>query len=412
MRCVVFLGLLLMATASGTVEAQHCSVKGYVHDRENMRYLPATTVCIMPEERHLQTDTVGFFQFDGLKPGHHLLTVSYMGYKSISVTLTLVRDTLLHLDLKPESVLLSEIHVTAVRNHSAERYSSLPVEEIGHHFLLQHHAVSFAKTLTAIPGVASMDIGAGFSKPVIRGMGFNRIAVVDRGIVQQNQQWGSDHGLEIDQYDVDRVMVHKGPMSLFFGSDAMGGVIRILPPALPDHDLFWGDVTGVAKSNNALLGTSVSASLKRGNWFFRGRVTAQKYGDYRIPADTISYLTWRMPIHHQQVKNSAGKEYNLSLSIHYGNEKAESQVYIAHVNGKNGFFPGSHGIPKLSRLEPDASTRNIELPYEPQQDHFKHGRSVYNFGALRRPRLSAQPSGRDVPIPYPLQQSKTACGAS
>ena len=208
MRRSLFLWLLLITAGIGTVKAQHFSIKGYVHDKENGRYLPSATVGISPTDRYLQTDTAGFFAFEELRPGHYLLSVSYMGYQPFSFPLTVTCDTLLHLDLLPTSFLLSEVQITAVKSDPMDRYASLPVEEVGRTFLMQHHAISFAKTLTAIPGISSMDIGGGFSKPVIRGMGFNRIAVVDRGIVQQNQQWGSDHGLEIDQYDVDLSLIH------------------------------------------------------------------------------------------------------------------------------------------------------------------------------------------------------------
>lgn len=111
------------------------------------------------------------------------------------------------LPLDTTTHLLPEVTVQARRQREHVLPSSLAVEEIGRVYLMQHNEVSFAKTLAALPGVSSMDIGAGFSKPVIRGLGFNRVAVVDRGIVQQNQQWGADHGLEIDLYDVDNVRV-------------------------------------------------------------------------------------------------------------------------------------------------------------------------------------------------------------
>ena len=81
-----------------------------------------------------------------------------------------------------------------------------------------------------IPGVQAMDIGSGFSKPMIRGMGFNRIAVLENGIKQEGQQWGADHGLELDAFNIGTVNVLKGPSSLLYGSDAMGGVIAITSP--------------------------------------------------------------------------------------------------------------------------------------------------------------------------------------
>ena len=215
-----------------------------------------------------------------------------------------------------------------------------------------------------------MDIGAGFSKPVIRGFGFNRVAVVDKGVMQQNQQWGADHGLEIDQYDVNGVRVHKGPMSLFYGSDAIGGVIEILPPVIPFDDMFWGDATLITKSNNELLGASVAASVKRGNLFVRGRATVQSYADYRVPADTIEYLTWRLPVHNGRMKNTAGREFNLALSGNYTKDNFSSWLHLSNINSKNGFYPGAHGIPSLDRVAHDGSFRNIEMPYA-TSNHFK-----------------------------------------
>ncbi len=266
--------------------------------------------------------------------------------------------------------LLPEVTVKAATTKGPEKIITHPVQEIGRGYLLRHNSTGFVQTLASLPGIASMDIGAGFSKPVIRGLGFNRVAVVDRGIVQQNQQWGADHGLEIDQYDVDNVRIHKGPMSLYYGSDAMGGVIEIMPPRLPENDLFWGDATLIGKSNNGLLGTSVMASLKRGRFFYRARATVQSYADFRIPADTIDYLSWKMPVQGRRMKNTAGREANLSFSAAYRGEQFESGLHVSDIHGKNGFFPGAHGIPSLSRLEPDGSTRNVEMPYA-TSNHFK-----------------------------------------
>lgn len=266
--------------------------------------------------------------------------------------------------------LLPQVTVRAKPAQETGKISTLPMEEVGRGFLLRNNSTGFVQTLASLPGVSSMNIGAGFSKPVIRGLGFNRVAVVDRGIVQQNQQWGADHGLEIDQYDVDNVRLHKGPMSLFYGSDAMGGVIEILPPRLPENDLFWGDATLMGKSNNNLLGTSVMASLKRGNFFYRGRATVQSYADFRIPADTIDYLSWKMPVYGRRMKNTAGREVNLSFSAAYMGEKFESRLHLSDIYGKNGYFPGAHGMPSLSRLVPDGSLRNVEMPYA-TSNHFK-----------------------------------------
>src|SRR5690554_53700 len=207
----IYVVLLLLMTAVLNAFPQGLSVKGYVHCAEHDHYLPAASIMLQPGERHLQSDGDGFFSFDGLERGNYLLMVQYIGYETLKLSMTLVQDTLLHLHMHPSALQLKEVTVKGRSQRERVLPSSLAVEEIGCLYLLQHNAVSFAKTLSALPGLSSMDIGAGFSKPVIRGLGFNRVAVADRGIVQQNQQWGADHGLEIDQYAVDGVRVHKGP---------------------------------------------------------------------------------------------------------------------------------------------------------------------------------------------------------
>lgn len=341
-----------------------------MHDAENESYLAASTVSLEPVGKHVQADVNGYFLFEGLTAANYLMKVSFIGYDDLLIPINLQRDTLVHIHMQPSPLLLQEVRVGAERGDFNGAASSLPVTEISKNYLLKNSAANFIQTLSSIAGISSMDIGAGFSKPMIRGFGFNRVAVVDKGVVQQNQQWGADHGLEIDQYDVDGVRVHKGPMSLFYGSDAIGGVIEILPPVIPFEDMFWGDVTLISKSNNDLMGASGAASVKRGSLFVRGRATVQSYSDYRVPADTIEYLTWRLPVYNGRMKNTAGREVNLALSGNYTKDNFSSWLHLSDIYSKNGFYPGAHGIPSLDRVSHDGSFRNIEMPFA-TSNHFK-----------------------------------------
>lgn len=350
---------------------QTYSIRGKVMDETNNERLASATVSLFPIEKHLQADKNGEFAFSDLAPATYRLQIRFVGYADYTTTVSLQNDTSIEVKLHPDTHRLSEVVVSATpRGIPIPLIESISVQEIGRTYLLQNNSTNFVQTLASLPGVASMDIGAGFSKPVIRGMAFNRVAVVDKGIVMQNQQWGADHGLEIDQYDVDQVRVHKGPLSLLYGSDAIGGVIEVLPVSIPQDDMRWGDVSLIGKSNNLLWGVSAMTSGKRNRWFYRARLTTQNYADYGIPTDTITYLTWNMPIHNRRMKNTAGREYNASLSLRYEGRNASSWLHISNVYGKNGFFPGAHGIPIMSRLEPDGSLRNVEMPYA-FSNHFK-----------------------------------------
>ena len=106
-------------------------------------------------------------------------------------------------------------------------WESLSKERVGIEFLKREFKGNFVESLEKLPGVHAMSVGSGFSKPMIRGQAFQRISVVVDGIKQEGQQWGADHGLEIDPFGVEQVTVIKGPASLLYGSDAMGGVIEV-----------------------------------------------------------------------------------------------------------------------------------------------------------------------------------------
>lgn len=274
--------------------------------------------------------------------------------------------------LYPDSLKVSLPEVVVTNNYMSgrNRAEAVPVEVIGQEFLREFHSGSLMQTLGKLPGIQSMDIGSGFSKPVIRGMGFNRVAVTENGIRQEGQQWGADHGLEIDAFNVERVEVRKGPASLQYGSDAMGGVLEIkqLPPPL-DNQLF-GEVNLLGKTNNNLLGGSAMLGIKKDSWYIQTRFTEQHFGDYRVPTDSIVYLTRQIPIYNRRMKNTAGIERDASASVSYRKSTYQGQLFLSNAYQKVGFFPGAHGIPDASRVEDDGNSRDIDLPYS-KVNHFK-----------------------------------------
>lgn len=349
--------------------SQSITLKGYVCDALTRESLPGAAVVLQPDETVTVSDGNGNFFFDSSRKGKYALQINFVGYKPFSGDIYLESDTTIHFHLEPIYFSLNEVVVDG-KNNKSSLPSAISAREIDRSFFLKNNSINFSSSLAKLPGVSSMDIGAGASKPVIRGLGFNRVVVTDKGIIHQNQQWGADHGLDIDQYDVDRVLIHKGPMSLFFGSDSIGGAIEILPVEVPKENITWGDASIIAKTNNNLLGITTMTSRKGGNWFFRGRITAQTFADYRVPTDTVTYLTWKMPIHNRRLKNTAGRELNASLSVNYSRENVSSWTYLSNIFSKNGFFPGSHGIPDLNRLTPDGNSFNVDFPFS-TSNHFK-----------------------------------------
>jgi iron complex outermembrane receptor protein len=258
---------------------------------------------------------------------------------------------------------LEELVVVRSVERSRILRSAQPIEVADAAFLSEHFTGNLMQSLEYIPGVRAMSIGAGFAKPMIRGMGFNRISVTENGIKQEGQQWGADHGLEMDAFGVERILIRKGPASLLLGSDAMGGAIEIVRRPPPPDNRVFGEVAALGKTVNGTAAGSLLLAVKKNEWLAHVRFSEQHFGDYRIPADTVVYLTQRLPIEGQRLKNTAGLERDWSGYTEYRKGRYSACLAMSDAFQKVGFFAGAHGIPSAALLHDDGDRQNIDLPY-------------------------------------------------
>ncbi|MGV3763758.1 TonB-dependent receptor [Parapedobacter sp.] len=321
----------------------------------------------------VHTDTTGKFSFAGLAGGSYRLLVHGRGYADWQTTVALRGDMDgLAVVLEDDVRVLDEVLV--VDNHVArrKREESLNLEVVGKDFVYRHLGGSLMKTLERLPGVQTIGIGSGQSKPLIRGLGFNRVVVVDRGIKHEGQQWGSDHGLELDQFAAGEVELIKGAASFVYGSDAIGGAIDVKPEALPaPHTrVVLADLVG--RSNNRSYGTSVRAGGRGDKWFADSRFTYIRYGDYRVPTDTVFVYDYAVPLSAGHLRNTTGREMDAHLTTGYLGGRFNSILYVSNTFHKAGFFANAHGLePRLVDTElHDRSARDILLPSQ-QVNHFK-----------------------------------------
>ena len=98
-----------------------------------------------------------------------------------------------------DGVSLNEVVVSGSSNKDMQMKSTLNMMRANRQFIEENFTGSLMQTLSRLPGVQAMNVGSGESKPVIRGLGFNRVLVAENGIKHESQQWGDDHGLEVDQ---------------------------------------------------------------------------------------------------------------------------------------------------------------------------------------------------------------------
>ncbi|MDR2802129.1 MAG: TonB-dependent receptor [Prevotellaceae bacterium] len=273
-----------------------------------------------------------------------------------------------------QAIDLDEVTVTGNTTAAQQRLQPLAIVRTGKEYMQENRSNSLMNTLEKLPGIHAFQVGQGFSKPVIRGLGFNRLVVAENGIKQQEQQWGADHGLEIDQYAVERVDVVKGPASLQYGSDAMAGVVIVQSHEWRARDGLSGSLLLNGGSNNRLFGSSGDIYYQKKNKFVQAHATYQNFESYRVPAKTFIYNGYEYPLHHGILKNTAGREADAALQAGWRNAKYAATLHINNVHSKDGFFAGASGLPFLVNMDDEGHYRTIGLPYH-EGNHFK---AVFN----------------------------------
>ena len=259
---------------------------------------------------------------------------------------------------------IREVMVTGQRQTDFQMRTSQSVVQVNHDYLQQHFAGSLMQALESIPGIKAMAIGSGQSKPTIRGLGFNRLVVSEDGIKHEGQQWGDDHGLEIDQFAIDRAEIIKGPAALLYGSDAIGGVLNLYANHIP-MERIEGAVQFFTRTNNRQLGASAKVGGRQGHFFYRVGATFIDYADYRVPTDSIQYYSYYIRLKDKRLRNTAGKERDGSIMLGYAGYRFHTDVRVSDSYSKSGFFANAHGLEvRMSDIDYDRSRSDIDLPYQ------------------------------------------------
>jgi len=346
----------------------NAQISGIVMEEHN-HTLPNATILLLPDSLEIVANVDGRFSFDTLKPGSYELRASYIGYVTNTISVELIENV-----PKKVTLILDHDHnlmeTVIIHEEHAKQEMTLQTDHIQEDFFERNFEGTFAQTIEKLPGMSSINVGVGISKPVIRGLSSNRIIVNHQGIKQESQQWGSDHGLEIDQFDVERVEIIKGPASLQYGSDGLGGVINIMPQTLLPKNTFEGSVMGLYKSNNDHWGGSAKFGFNLNNWFGSVRYSQQDFADYQVPASSFNYNGFVLPIFNNRLKNTSGKENNLSITTGINKDWGITRLHYSHYSLDAGLFSGAVGIPRSYALTHDGNYRDIDVPQQ-KVDHYR-----------------------------------------
>ena len=267
------------------------SLSGKVTEKNTGAALPSATVYIPDLKIGAVADTAGHYVFNSLPSGVYLIEVRNVGFKTITRNVRISGDVVENFELVDNAVEESTVVVTGLSKATQVKHSPIPIVAINHEYLIRNMSTNVIDAIAKIPGVNALTTGPNVSKPFIRGLGFNRILTLYDGVRQEGQQWGDEHGIEVDQYGIERIEVIKGPASLSYGSDALAGVVNLIPyqPA-PDGKVI-GNIMGEWQSNNGLFGGSAMLGGTKNGFEWMGRVSHKAATNYQNRYDGRVYGT-------------------------------------------------------------------------------------------------------------------------
>jgi iron complex outermembrane recepter protein len=272
--------ILLKASLSGKVTAAGSGLA-----------LPSASIYIPDLKMGTTTDANGNYIIHNIPQGNYLVQAGYVGYQNMVKKITLNENTTADFVLEIAVTEESEIVITGSSKATTIRRNPIPIISISKQYLQQNLSTNIIDAIARVPGVSAVTTGPNVSKPFIRGLGFNRILTLYDGVRQEGQQWGDEHGIEVDQNTVDKVEVVKGPASLIYGSDAVAGVVNLLPANPPPDGKTIGNISTEYQTNNGLTESSamIAGNKHSINWMGRGSFKAAT--NYRNSIDGRVYNT-------------------------------------------------------------------------------------------------------------------------
>lgn len=314
--------LLLLAMLCISANAQN-SLTGIITDSDNNTPLEQVSIYFPQLEKGTVTDVTGNYEIKNLPTGTYKIVVSYLGYQTVSQAIKLnTTEVIFNTNLKESAIEMEEV-IVSTPFHKLQSENVMKVEYANIADLKNKGALTLADGITKIAGVESVSTGIGIGKPVIRGLNANRVLVYTQGIRLENQQFGDEHGLGVNDAGIESVEVIKGPASLLYGSDAMGGVLYLNPEKFAIPNTVNGDVNLNYYSNtdglNANAGFKTSGDKLK--FLIRGAVTS--HTDYKTGSD-------------ERVTNSRFKEYDIKTGIGYQATNFKTELRYNYNNSNLG----------------------------------------------------------------------------
>lgn len=323
------------------------TLSGKIVNKEDQEGLEQVSVYFPQMEKGTITDNKGEYHIEALPTGTYKVVASYIGFQTFSGNITIEKgNNTLDISLLPSAIEMEEV-IVSTPFHKLQRENVMKVEFAKLSALKSQGAPTLVEGIVAIPGVDVVSTGVGIGKPVVRGLTSNRVLVYTQGIRLENQQFGAEHGLGVNEAGIESVEVIKGPASLLYGSDAMGGVLYLNPEKFAAPKSTEGDINFTYNTNT--LGINSGAGIRSSGERFKYllRWAANNHVDY-LGGDG------------NRVTNSRFNEKDLKAGLGYQTTFFKSEV-------RYNYNQSNLGIPEEVGLQ--TTTRTPDMPYQKLDNH-------------------------------------------
>ena len=356
------------------------SFSGTITDHATHNPLPFATVTIDGNSKSIVADSLGHFSLI-LRKGNYLVEVSFMGYATQVKNIVLKDNSVMDFQLSPTALEQNAVVVTGVASAISTRRNPQPVDIVSKKDLFATTSSNIMDALSKqVPGFSVLSTGPAIGKPFIRGLGYNRVLTVNDGVRQEGQQWGDEHGIEIDDYSTQKVEVLKGPASLMYGSDALAGVVNITSQSPAPEGTIRGNIMSEYQTNALLRGFHGEIGGTKNGFSFNA------YGSYKGAQDYRNKYDGR-------VFNSKFYNQNFGGMLGYRGNWGSSRLLLTRFDQHIGMVEGERDdqtgqflrdMPDGSQAIATSSDFSKIKPFVPYQ-HIRHTKAtldnVFNIGS-------------------------------
>ncbi|MEA5428767.1 TonB-dependent receptor [Arcicella lustrica] len=291
-------------------------ISGKVLLNETNEVIIGANVYIPELRTGTSTDVNGFYQIKNLPKGEFTLQVSYVSLKTITKKVSVKNATKQDFEMENSATSLEEVVITGAGIKTLVKESPVPIAALSRAQWLQSTSTNLVDAIVKLPGVSQIMTGPTLSKPIIRGLGFNRVITVHDGVRQEDNQWGEEHSLHIDEFSIERYEIIRGAGSLMYGSDGLGGVISVISPTPTESDKINGSILYNYQTNNGLHGFSANLGGNKNGFVWTSRFSNKNAGNYQNAFDGL-------------VNGSKFQELNYSGMIGLNKKWGFSRIYFS-----------------------------------------------------------------------------------